>query len=430
MAGARNDNGGGREEVCHYDIKILRDDVPQNDNRGVHSLRGEPYVYLIILKSNKKGMIIQMVYFDNAASTLIKPRCVARAVCEAINEYGANPGRSGHKISLKAANIVYNTRCKLAAFFNAEPENVIFTNNATTALNLAILGLDLKNAHVITTDIEHNSVIRPLYSLEGVQIEHVCTDINDDIFISRLKAAIRPTTKLIVLTYASNVIGVKLPIEKIGALANQNNIIFILDGVQGAGYDEIDMQKMNIDFLCITGHKGLYGPQGIGALIINTDTPLKPLVYGGTGTNSSDTAMPLLAPERYESGTVNTPGIAGLGAGIDYINTVGIKNINCKCSSLTQMTLEGLSVCKGINIYTPKNIAVAPIIAFNTQKSPSETGEYLDNAGICIRTGIHCAPLVHKKIGQPFGTVRISFSSFNTKNEVNFLLNIINNFNK
>ncbi len=373
-----------------------------------------------------------MIYFDNGASSFPKPASVLAAMSKAVNEYGANPGRSGHRLCAKAALKVYSCRNVLAEMFNAEPQNVIFTLNATMSVNTLIKGIIEKGDEVIVSDLEHNSVIRPLKAV-GARIitASVCLD-DDNETVQNFKKAISPYTKMIITTHASNVLGKILPIRQIGELARKRDILFAVDASQSAGAVKIDIQKDNIDFLCLAGHKGLYGPQGVGALILNNPITLKTLVEGGTGVNSAELFQPASSPERYESGTLPTPCIAGLEAGALFVKRKGIDNIFHQENALLRFLYKELSKLKGIILYTPvPDSTYTGVLSFNVKgKSADETAEYLNSHNIFVRSGLHCSPYAHRKINtlDKGGTVRISLGAFNTISQAKELVNVIRRF--
>jgi len=271
-----------------------------------------------------------MVYFDNAATTFPKPNEVYDAIMKSMKEYGANPGRSGHKLALRMGREIYETRELLAKLFNIDnPMNVIFTSNCTESLNLAIKGILEKGDHVITSSMEHNSILRPLTLLgkEGVDLTIIKGDYMGRLDVKEISRNIKDNTKLIAITHVSNLTGTIMPIEEIGRIAKENNIYFLVDAAQSAGVYDIDVEKMNIDMLAFPGHKGLLGPQGTGGLYVREGLSLKEMKQGGTGSLSHLLEQPDILPDRYESGTLNGPGIVGLGAGIRYIMKTGIKNI-------------------------------------------------------------------------------------------------------
>ena len=378
-----------------------------------------------------------MIYLDNAATTSPKPKSVVRACDYALKELCANPGRSGHALSVKAADAVYKCRAKAADFFGLEsPERVVFTKNCTEALNTVIKGLALENCEVITSCFEHNSVARPLFSLkkQGVKIRiaKVCFG-NTQKTIESFRSLITDKTRLIICTHASNVCGTILPIREIGELCRERGIPFAVDGAQSAGMVSIDMKRDGIDFLCLPGHKGLYGPMGTGLLLCSGSLP-DTLIEGGTGNLSNSLFQPDDLPERLESGTVNVPGIAGLSAGIDFVKRAGISRINRHEKQLCAILYKGLSDNKSITVYgeNPTVTSTAPVVSFNINGIPSEqVSAELSSRGIAVRAGLHCAPFAHEVLGTlKTGTVRVSFSVFNTPDEVKYLIKSIENIQK
>ena len=376
-------------------------------------------------------MKVNLIYFDNAATTWPKPPGVLDAISYCIKEVGANPGRAGHKMSVKANEMVDNTRKKLATLFNidsAQYERIVFTLNATGALNLAIKGLLKTGDHVITSSMEHNSVGRPLNALEqkGVQVTRVQCGQDGNIDTVELKKAVRPNTRLIAITHASNVTGTVMPIEEIGKIAGEAGIKFLVDAAQTAGVLDIDVKRMNIDLLAFPGHKSLLGPTGTGGLYIGDGIVLETLLEGGTGSQSELPGMPETLPERYEAGTLNTAGIFGLGAGIDFIVEKGIKTIRDHELNLTKKFIEGSPKIPGIKIFGSLNTeSRAPVVSFliNGRKT-AEIGGILDkNYDIACRAGLHCSPDAHRTLGTlEQKLVRFSFSFFNTESEVNAAL--------
>ncbi len=372
-----------------------------------------------------------MIYLDNAATTFPKPLAVKNNVNNSFS-YSANPGRAGHRLSIKASEAVYNCRELLKNFFNAETaENVIFTPSCTHALNTVIKGVLSKGDHVVISSLEHNSVLRPLERLssEGFitySIAEVYESDNDRTF-EAFRTSLKKNTRLVICTHASNVFGIKLPIERIAALCKYYGILFCVDAAQTAGVCNIDVKNIGIDYLCIPGHKGLYGPMGIGALIINSETVPKSLCEGGTGSGSSRLSQPEILPDKFESGTLNLLGISGLNAGINFVNTKGIDNLRGRELKLMEKLYANLSKIEGIKLYTskPNDECYVPLLSFNMDGFASdELSNLLDSKySIATRAGIHCSPLAHKCFGtSDIGTVRISPSVFTTENEINGLI--------
>lgn len=373
-----------------------------------------------------------MIYLDNAATTFPKPESVYGAVDDCLRNYCANPGRGGHKLSLKSGRVLLEARELLAELFNVDsPENVILTQNATEALNLAIKGFLNAGSHVITTSMEHNSVMRPLKILEERGIETSIVQCNEygEIDVKSIKKEIKKETALIVATHASNVVGTITPIEDIGDLAKRYGLTFLVDASQTAGVYQIDMEKMNISMLAFTGHKSLMGPQGTGGLCIREGLKLIPLQEGGTGSKSESLYQPDIMPDRYESGTHNTPGIAGLCAGINFINSKGIDTIRSHEQELTRYFLDGLREIKDVRVYGTKEVEKqAPVVSINIGDIGSSEISYIldETFDIATRSGLHCAPMAHKTIGTlEQGTVRFSFSIFNTIYQVDTVLDAI-----
>ena len=359
-----------------------------------------------------------MIYLDNAATTFPKPEAVYDAMMDCMKNYCANPGRAGHKLAMKAAREIYDTRENIAKLFNIDnPMNIVFTNNATDSLNLAIKGVVSSGDHIITTSMEHNSVIRPIKALEKVGVEKDgFLDLND------LEKAIKPNTKLIVTTHASNVCGTLIDIKAISEIAKFHNILYLVDASQTAGVYNIDLKEISADMLAAPGHKGLLGPQGTGILYIREGLNLNILKEGGTGSKSEDLFQPELLPDKYESGTHNTPGIVGLNEGVKFIFKEGIDKIKEHEEELCRYMLERLEEIPNIKIYGPKDATKrASVITINIGNMDSgEITFLLDSEyDIATRSGIHCAPLAHQTLGTlEQGAVRFSIGYFNTKEEI------------
>lgn len=371
-----------------------------------------------------------MIYLDNAATSFHKPPAVINAVNYALKNYSANPGRSGHKAALAASVAVFNAREKLSRMFGAEgAENVVFTVNNTYALNCVIKGVLHRGDHVLTSDLEHNAVMRPLEKLHRdglITYSTAVTDNNDDITLQNFKRLIKPETRLVVCTHASNVLGTVLPIEKIGRMCKEAGIFFAVDAAQSAGVLDINMQKMNIDFLCIAPHKGLYAPMGTGVLISRKRIE-NTVIEGGTGTASLSLAQPDTMPEQLESGTVNVPGICGISAGVDFVMQKTPLKIYKHEFFLLERLYSSLSKNKKIILYSGQPVfdKTAPVLSFNVVGLESEkTAEFLNGRNIAVRAGYHCAPSAHKKAGSlDSGTVLASFGAFNTQRDVDYLVN-------
>ncbi|MFH1362497.1 MAG: aminotransferase class V-fold PLP-dependent enzyme [bacterium] len=361
------------------------------------------------------------IYFDNAATSWPKPESVYQAMDHYMREVGANPGRSGHSRSVEAARVIFETREELAELFGVDSsERVVFSSNATHSLNLALKGLLKAGDEVVTTNMEHNSVIRPLRFLEqkiGVKVKVVA--------VSELKQAITDATKLVVMLHASNVTGEVFPIKEIGAFCRQKGVLFLVDAAQTAGIVPINLEQDNIDLLAFTGHKGLLGPQGIGGLCLGKNVELEPLVQGGTGSSSDSEFQPEVLPDKLEAGTLNGPGCSGLLAGVKFIKQKGLEKIHQHELKLTQKLITGLKPIKSVKIYGETLPDRVGVVSFNIDGIlPSEIGQRLDkDHGIMVRVGLHCSPLAHKAIGTfPQGTVRIGFSCFNVEEEVHLLI--------
>jgi cysteine desulfurase family protein len=372
-----------------------------------------------------------MIYLDNAATSYPKPSVVYEEVLNCMKNYCANPGRSSHDMSVKAALKILETREEICGLFNIQsPFNIIFTSNATEALNIGIKGALKIGDHVISSVIEHNSVLRPLYSLSemGVDVTLLGVDKAGYINIKDIKEALRRNTKLIIINHASNVLGSIQDIKSIGELAKANGIWFMVDASQSAGITQIDVEEECIDLLAFPGHKGLLGPQGTGGLFIRDGIKLKNFKEGGTGSNSNFMVQPDFLPDKFESGTLNTPGIAGLCEGIKFIKKVGITCIEEHEAMLLSYFLEELVKLSYVKIYGIKSVENrSAVISFNIKGiDASHVGEMLNEEGIAVRTGYHCAPLIHEVIGTDgTGTVRVSPGYFNTIQEIEMLVEAI-----
>jgi len=366
-----------------------------------------------------------MVYFDNAATSFPKPQIVYDSIIEAMTIYGANPGRSGHKIALKSSRGIFDTRLQISKLFNIKnPMDVILTFNCTESLNMAIKGVLKPGDHVITTSMEHNSVLRPIVFLESLGIKHTIVqgDIMGIVNPGDIEKAILPETKMIVTTHISNLTGTIQDIQSIGNLAKDHGLIYLVDGAQSAGAYDIDVEKMNIDMLAFPGHKSLLGPQGTGGLYVKEGIEIKEIFQGGTGSISHSLTQPDVMPDKFESGTPNAPGLIGLGAGIKYIMETGMSNIRKKEEELTKHFIEEVSKIEKIKIYGPLDIKYhGPVVALNIGDADSSEVSYIldDEYDIAVRPGLHCAPLAHKTIGTfEQGVVRFSFGYENTHEEI------------
>ena len=366
-----------------------------------------------------------MIYLDNAATSRPKPPEVIQAMSNFMNNVCANSGRSGHRLAIQASRIVYETREAIAEFFNVtDPLRVVFTMNATESLNLAMRGSLSDGDHVITSSMEHNSVMRPLRALEAQGIEVTVVQCSEQGFLDPgdVEKAIKPNTKMVVLNHASNVIGSLAPVKEIGFLTEDYGLLFLLDAAQTAGAYPIDVQKINVDLLAFTGHKSLYGPPGTGGLYIHEGVQLEPLKWGGTGSRSEEEHQPGFLPDKHESGTLNVVGIAGLGTGARFVMREGVEAIRARERELTQRLTNNLLNVPGVTVYGGLNADhQIGVVSFNIQGiSPSEVGLHLDDEyNIMCRVGLHCAPAAHKTIGTfPDGTVRFGLGAFTTEDEI------------
>lgn len=365
-----------------------------------------------------------MIYFDNAATSFPKPDTVALAVANAINTLG-NPSRGSYSLALDASRLVYKTREKVSELFNVgNPLNVAFTSNSTEALNISLNGCLNRGDHVITTELEHNSVLRPLYTLREKEIDLsiIPSDINGILNYSQIEKEIKSTTKALVCTHGSNLTGNLIDINLIGEICKKNNLLFILDASQTAGVFPIDMHKFNIDIVCFTGHKSLMGPQGTGGVCIKDSLPIRPLKTGGSGSHSYSKSHPLEMPDALEAGTVNSHSIAGLLAGLEFIEEIGIDKIREKELSHMWKFYNGIKDIQNIRIYGDFSIFLrAPVVTLNLGDYDSNLvcDELWNNYEIATRAGAHCAPLMHEALGtKEQGAVRFSFSYFNTDDEI------------
>lgn len=376
-----------------------------------------------------------MIYLDNGATTFPKPVNVINSVNHALR-ISANPGRGGHKMAIKASETVYEVRANIADFFKAkDPENVIFTLNCTEALNIVIKGLLKSGDHVIISSLEHNAVLRPVEKLKSRGVSYTVAEViegDNESTIDNFRNAIKENTRLVICTYASNVFGVKPPVERICALCHQYGILTCVDGAQAAGIVPIDLSFSSIDYLCLAGHKSLYGPMGTGVLIINCDTIPDSLVEGGTGSNSQNFTQPEILPDKFESGTSNFIGIAGLNSGINFVKQKGISNIYRKELELITYAYESFMNIDKVILYTKKpdiNYHV-PVLSFNIDGVDCETvsGILSSKYNIATRAGLHCAPLAHKSYNTlDIGTVRIVPSVYSSKNDIKTLINAVYN---
>lgn len=380
-----------------------------------------------------------LIYLDNAATTFPKPPSVIRAAHECMEKYCGNPARGSNPLAMKSAEAIYNCRQALSDMFNCRPENVILTYNTTYALNMAIKGATKHGGHVLISNMEHNAVLRPVASLQRdgqIEYDTFCTyGLSDSEIIADIDRKKRPDTCAICCLHMSNICPYTLPIQKIGRYCHENGLLFICDGAQSAGHIDINMRQSDIDILCIPFHKGLYGIQGGGAMLLGDNVRLETLIEGGNGVNSLDFFMGEYVPERYEAGTLNTPAAVALTEGIKCLQAKGLDTLIRHERGLYDMTLSLLSDINGIHLYgiedTSKahkaNTSTGSVVLFNIDGIPSdEVGELLGKEGICVRTGFHCSPLAHKTLGTPsHGAVRVSLGMFNTPAHISALASAV-----
>ena len=368
-----------------------------------------------------------MIYLDNSATTHHKPRNVIKAATLGLKKYSINPGRSGYARAIETQEKVFECREKLSNMLGTTPENVIFTSGCTMAINLALLGTAKKNGHIITTVFEHNSVLRTLEKLKsthGISYSIATPNKSGMITTSEISKHIKNNTYMVIVNHTSNVTGTTQNIEAIGKLCKKNNLLYLVDGAQSIGHEYINMEQMNINLLSLAGHKGLYAPQGIGALLIN-NCKVDPLIYGGTGTHSDKSKQPTDYPDGLESGTQNIIGILGLSAGIDFINK-NQEKINNKISFLTERLINGLNKIKYVDVYSGNYNS--GVISFTIKNKDSSTVSNLldEKFGICSRSGLHCALLVHKYYKTlKNGMTRLSISYFNSISDIDKAIDAI-----
>lgn len=366
-----------------------------------------------------------MIYLDNAATTLQKPRPVGQAMLDALQTAG-NPGRGAHEPTLHAARLVYETRTALAELLGADdPSCIAFTANATQSLNMALCGLLHPGDHVLTTVCEHNSVLRPLYRLQknGVQLDFVEADARGVLRYEQFEQKLRPNTRAVVISHASNVTGNVADVAFVADFTKKHDLLLVLDAAQTAGIRPLDVKTLGADVLCFTGHKGLLGPQGTGGAYVRPGLRVAPLVVGGSGVHSFAEEHPAQMPTALEAGTLNVPGIAGLGAGVRWILQQGVKTLQEKEAAWAQLFYEQLQEVENLTFYGDfsGNAPRVPIVSLNIGDEDSAwvADALWEDAGICVRAGAHCAPLLHKTLGTAAqGVVRFSFSHANTEEEV------------
>lgn len=370
-----------------------------------------------------------MIYLDNAATTYPKPQSVLRAVSQ--NMQGANPGRGGHSLAIRAAENVYKCRVKAAKLLGVENAgNVIFTSGCTMSINMVIKGLLKKGDHVVVSDMEHNAVMRPLEAMSQYGIKYTVASVceNDEETISNFRDALNEHTRLVICTQISNVWGIRLPVERITAMCHEYNIPVMVDAAQSAGIVNINMMNSKFDYLCVPAHKGLYGVMGSGLLVVRDPKNLQPIIHGGTGSDSLLLTQPEYLPDKFESGTPNYIGITALSAGIDFINSIGEEKIHRHEIELLSMLYDNLSRNKKIKLYTPRpNEKSGGVLSFNVKdKTSEETAAYLNSRGIAVRAGLHCSPLAHKHFGtENIGAVRIAPSYFTTYSDIYTLSRVL-----
>lgn len=371
-----------------------------------------------------------MIYLDNAATSFPKPDETIRSVHDFLINTGGNPGRGGHPLSIEAARVIYETRERLTRFINGKnSERLIFTQNGSESLNLAILGLLQENDHAVTTALEHNSVMRPLDFLartRKVRVSVVPCSKNGELDLDALKKSIRKKTKAVIINHGSNVIATIQPLSEIRNIAADK--VLIVDACQTIGNVPIDVQKLGIDILCFSCHKALFGIQGLGGIYMREGIDPIPLRFGGTGSKSEFTRQPEVLPDKYESGTPNTPGIAGLWGGLVFIEKIGVKQISKRKRALTETLVKALRGIDGVTVYgRPEKDDHLPIVLVNVDEvEPSDVGYECNQAGICVRVGLHCSPVAHKTVGTfPRGALRISPGYFTTEMEIDRVIEVI-----
>ncbi|MCL0078805.1 aminotransferase class V-fold PLP-dependent enzyme [Dehalococcoidia bacterium] len=377
-----------------------------------------------------------MIYCDNAATSWPKPEAVYQAMNNFMRQVGASPGRSGHRLSIEAGRVVYETRESLARLFNIDdPLRIIFTRNATEALNVAINGVLRPGDHAITSSMEHNSVMRPLRALQerGVELTVVSCSKEGVLDPGGIEKAIKANTRLIVLSHASNVTGTILPVSEVGVIARRHGVVFCIDAAQTAGAYPLDISSMNVDLLAFTGHKSLFGPQGTGGLYVRqgVEDVVEPLMRGGTGSRSDSEHQPDFLPDKYESGTPNTVGLVGLGAGVQFVLSRGVNALREKEEKLMYLLIEGLGAIPGVTLYGSGDAREqVAVLSFNIAgiASSEVTMRLEEEYDILCRPGLQCAPIAHKTLGTfPGGTVRVSPGYFTTEDEVDIVIKAVCN---
>ena len=379
-----------------------------------------------------------MIYFDNGATTFPKPPAVTRAMIDVMNRAGANPGRSGHKMSLRAGEIIYNCRGNAARLLGVDaPENIIFTLNCTEALNIVIHGLLKRGDHAVISSLEHNAVLRPLEYLKQTSgVSYTAAEAvegDDDLTIDNFRRAIQKNTRLVICTAASNVFGIRLPVERLAAMCSIYGIPLCVDAAQTAGCVPVSLRDSGISFLCCAGHKGLYGPMGTGLLAVNSEKLPESLIQGGTGSMSASASQPEGLPDKYESGTPNLAGIAGLNEGIKFVLSRGEDRILKSETEKMRFLYDGLSKNKNVILYTerPSPDTHVPVLSFNIRGRDSEevASVLSDKFNIAVRAGLHCAPLAHRAyLTEETGTVRAVASVFTSSSQIEYFISAVNKF--
>lgn len=379
-----------------------------------------------------------IIYFDNSATTYPKPQSVIDTTVECMDDYCGNPGRGSHPLAIRSAEKVFEAREAVGSFFGASAENVIFTFNTTYALNMAIKGVMSRGGHLLISNMEHNSVLRPVAKL--AQEKKISYDtftafnphkkLTSDDIIADIISKLRPNTKMIVCLHSSNICSHTLPIGEIGKLCRRFGLIFTLDAAQSAGHIDIKMDRDCIDILCVPSHKGLYGPQGCGIMILREGFRPDTVIEGGNGINSLDIGMGLESPERYEAGTLCTPAIAGLCSGVNFVKDLGVENISRHEIRLHSRAVSQLENIKKVVIYDRNSHG--GVLLFNIEGLPADhVGDLLSEQGFCLRTGYHCSSLAHKALGTPDGgAVRAGFGIFNDDREVDMLCEAVEKISK
>ena len=379
------------------------------------------------VRQNMKKSADKLIYFDNSATTFIKPEAVYERITEVMKYAGGNAGRGGHFLAQAASDVIYEAREKVCSLLNIpETENICFVNNATTGLNFAIKGVLKENDHVIISPYEHNSVLRPVHKLTEKGVTYTVAECDSAGGFENLEKSINKNTKLIVVSHICNVNGRVADVEKIGKIAKEYGILFMIDGSQSAGHIEIDLKKLGADIFVCSGHKGLFGPQGTGIMYLGDRVKADTLIEGGSGSSSEIPVQPEYLPDRFESGTLNAPGIGGLAQGIQFVTDTGAGNIHLCEKRLAEYTINELKKIKNVELYTNK--ASSGVVAFNIGDNDSvEMANLLsEKYRIMVRGGLHCSYLSHRAQNTlKNGCIRASFSCFNTKNEVEKFLNII-----